>query len=346
MKNSRRYLFFACHNYCFSILRPLQDAIRARGDEVSWFILGDRINPQYLTDDEQRCLTVDEVMAYQPLAVFTPNNVVPHFFPGIKVQVFHGFNARKRSDDDHFGLRGFFDLYCTHGPCTTEVFQQLAEKKGYFKVVETGWPKVDYLLSGSEKERKPSKPTVILTSTFSKNLTCAPHLYSTIERLVKKNSMQWLVQFHPEMDSSIVQMYKAIKAENYQFIETSDVIPYLRLADVMVCDTSSILQEFMQLERPVVTFKNRTPGPWLIDVDKPDDLEQAIERALLRPEKLMSEIRRYNANLHPYSDGQSSVRVLDAADKFIASKPRALRRKPLNILRKIKICRQLNYWRL
>ena len=62
----------------------------------------------------------------------------------LRVQVFHGFNVRKRSDNKgHFRVRGFFDLYCTQGPDTTLPFKVLEKKFGYFKVVETGWPKMD-----------------------------------------------------------------------------------------------------------------------------------------------------------------------------------------------------------
>ena len=39
----------------------------------------------------------DEVMVFNPDVVLVTSNVVPDFFPGIKVQVFHGFSVGKRS---------------------------------------------------------------------------------------------------------------------------------------------------------------------------------------------------------------------------------------------------------
>ena len=316
---------------------------------------GDAHADLYLQSSDQQFTSVGAVIDFDPFAVITPNNTVPYFFPGIKTQVFHGFNARKRSRnglDSHFTIRGFFDLYCTHGPSTTQVFQQLSNTLQHFTVIETGWSKMDPLIEQSSRQSSSQsscqaaghRPVVMLTSTFSKNLTCAPHLLPVVKQLVGRNEMDWLVQFHPKMSPSIVNEYKAIKADNYQFVETSDVLPWLARADVMVSDTSSILQEFLQLERPVVTFRNRTPGPWSIDIKNPEDLCGAIEQALARPAELIDEIRSHNAQLHPYTDGRSSERVLQAIDNYSKLAGIPGRSKPLNLIRKFKMRKELGYW--
>jgi len=344
---ARRYLFYASENYAFPVLRPVQEVIRQRGDQIAWFLAGNAHSGGQLEQEEHQLHSVSEVKKYNPRAVLTPANTVPHFFPGIKVQVFHGFNARKRTRgklDSHFTLRGFFDLYCTQGPSTTTTFQQLADRHQYFKVVETGWPKMDPLFADQPEPEKGVRPKVILTSTFSERLSCAPHLLNTVKQLVAKNDRDWVVQFHPKMPADVVESYKAISAENYQFVDSANVLPLLREADVMISDTSSVLQEFMLLDRPVVTYRNRTPGPWLIDIDQPAQLEEAINVALQRPAKLMAEIGKYNKDLHPYTDGKSSQRVLNAVDQLVDSPNRPLKSRPLNLLRKLKIRKQLNYW--
>ena len=361
---SRRYLFYACEKYCFPILRPLQRAIESRGDECRWFVHGAADDAAYLLPGDQRCESVSEVIRYQPDAVLTPNNTVPHFFPGAKIQIFHGFNARKRSRgelDSHFAIRGFFDLYCTQGPSTTRVFDRLAKQYGHFCVIETGWPKMDPLFRspqndewqdpvgamqnvGANSEKR--RPVILLTSTFSAQLSCASALLADVRRLVQQNRFDWLVQFHPKMDAAIVQQYRSIEAPNYRFIETADVLPYFSAADVMVSDTSSVLQEFLQLERPVVTLRNRTPGPWLVDISRPADLEVALDQVLLRPPALIQAIRDYNAELHPYRDGASSERVLQAVDQLLDGVIRPRRRKPFNLVRKLKIRSALRYWRV
>lgn len=341
---SRQYLFYASQNYTFSILRPLQKVIRERGDKVAWFLTGNDINENYLQADEIRLHTIKQVKNYSPDAVFATGNVVPDFFPGIKVTVFHGFDARKRANDDHFFIRNYFDLYCTQGPDTTIKYQQLAEKHNNFRVVETGWTKLDPLFTSKPEIKKSNKPVILYSSTFTKKLTSAPHLLETINNISKNGDFQWKITFHPKMDKSIVDAYKAIQHENLEFIETDNIIPLLQEADVMLCDTSSILQEYLILQKPVVTFNNRLPDDCMINVASPEEVLPALKYALERPEMLMKKIQHYSDQLHPYRDGKSSERVLDAVEWYSSEGHKGLKRRSLNLMRKIKIRKALKYY--
>ncbi|MBL4711310.1 MAG: CDP-glycerol glycerophosphotransferase family protein [Gammaproteobacteria bacterium] len=340
----RKYLFYVEQNYTFAILRPLQKAIQARGDTVAWFLTGKEIDINYLHEDEARLFSVEQVKEYTPCAVFVTGNIVPDFFPGIKVTVFHGFDARKRANDDHYFIRNYFDLYCTQGPDTTSRYQQLAEQHGNFRVVETGWTKLDPFFYSNTATTSNSKPVILYSSTFTKKLTSAPHILKTIEEISKTSNYQWLVTFHPKMDSIVVENYKRIQHENLTFIETDDVIPLLLKADVMLCDTSSILQEFLILNKPVVTFRNRLPDDCMINVTSPEDILPALERALSRPPELMKKIQHYTERLHPYHDGKSSERVLDAVDWFIEEGYKGLKKRSLDLVRKFKIRKALGYY--
>ena len=128
--SKKHYLLYGSERYALAILRPLQDAIWARGDEAAWFFDGP--GAEDLVDGE-RVLNALEVRAWRPIAVITSSNAVPHFFPGVKVETFHGFDAGKPR---HIHVRGFFDLYCTTGPRDTAQFQAIADKVGHFSVTE------------------------------------------------------------------------------------------------------------------------------------------------------------------------------------------------------------------
>ena len=58
----------------------------------------------------------------------------------------------------------------------------------------------------------------------------------------------------------------------------------------------------------------------------------------------MQAIVAYADSIHPYRDGRSSERVLDAIDAFIAAGARNRKPKPMNLWRKLKIRKRIGYW--
>jgi len=347
----RHYLLFAEQLYSYPILRPIQKVIQNRGDKVAWYI---HKVPNLLNDSDGPVLSsVEEVQKFNPDAVFVPTNWVPDFFPGIKVEVFHGFNVGKRanSSQDHFRIRGHFDLYCTQGPDTTQPFQQLAKQHGYFRVAETGWSKLDPMFNCENPDElrnkiKTDKPVILYASTFSPKLTSAPTLINDIKKMIASGKWHWLITLHPKSDPEVIKLYRNIQSENLTFIEPGEeIIPMLYAADAMLCDTSSIFIEYLLLNKPVVTFNTSVPGPHLIDVHSVEQIEPALEQALSRPRKLMDEIEKYAENIHPLRDGHASEHILDATEAFICSDKADLRSKPLNLGRKLQMRKKLKYYR-
>ncbi|WP_174208804.1 CDP-glycerol--glycerophosphate glycerophosphotransferase [Vibrio rumoiensis] len=347
--NNKKYLMYISQNYSYAILRPLQHVIRQQGGEVRWFFEGKEANPSFLKNDEVRLNSIEEVKGWNPDAVFVPGNIVPRFIPGVKVGVFHGFHSGKRQMQ-HFKIRGCFDLYCTQGPNTTEKFQELAKEHGFFKVKETGWSTLDPLFTpitdNPYVDKSDTRSTILLCSTFTERLSCAETIFDTIKELSQTGKWRWLVQFHPKMAKSTVDKYKSIQNENLTFIETDDVIPLLQAADVMLCDTSSILLMFLLQRKPVVTFNNQIPLDHLLNITQVNEIEQSLELALSHPVDLMSAIDSYCEELHPYTDGKSSERVIAATNELIEQGLAGLKKKPLNFVRHYKLRKKLNYWKL
>ncbi len=345
-----RYLLFGTELYAIPILRPLQAAIRAAGGELRWFLQGQDA-AAHLQADESFLDSAGAVRRYRPDAVLCAANWVPEFFPGIKVQVFHGFNVEKRgSGRGHFRMRGMFDLYCTQGPDTTLPFRQLADELGYFRVVETGWPKLDPLFSGEDpvadgiRAAAQGRRIIGFGSTFTERLSCAPALAGKIAELVSSGTYYWALTLHPRSAPELFAQYRALQGANACFVEPTSMLSLLRAADVLLADTSSILSEFAVLRRPVVTFRNQAPKPHMLDIDSVEALPAALQRALKPDSEWQQRIDRYADAIHPQRDGRSSERVLAATDEFIRSGRGGLRRKPFNFLRSLQSRARLSYF--
>jgi CDP-glycerol glycerophosphotransferase (TagB/SpsB family) len=341
------YLFYIGQNYSFEILRPLQQEIRNRNGKVSWYIEGSEVDRNKFHADERVLSSVQEIIDFAPVAVFVPGNTVPRFIPGLKVQIFHGFEWKKKG---HYRIRDCFDLYCTQGPLFTEEFNKIREinKNKHYEIKETGWPKIDTLFNAPAYKWSTKKqlPTLLYAPTFSPAFTSAPDLYNEIKRLAKENKWQWLIKFHPKMPSEWIEKFSELTSDNIHIVDIESLASVLQAADVIISDTSSIITEFALLNRPIVTYRNSVPEPHLIDIQQALELEKAIEEALAPSNERMQKIQQNVARLHPYRDGLSSARLLDATLELSAKGLSHLDRKPTNFIREFKMRMKLSHWRL
>lgn len=335
-----KYLFLIGQNYTFEILRPIQELALNRGDQVVWYAYSPNVNISAFSEKEIYVTDAKEAVKYAPDACFAPGNIAPNFISGIKVQVFHGLEWKKKG---HFRIRDCFDLYCTQGPLFTEKFAELAKQHGNFDVVETGWPKLDAMFKAEtiNKFTNNEQKTIIYAPTFSPSLTSIQALKQEISRL--KNKWHWIIKFHPKTPQDWVDEYRQFESETFEVATNAPLLPLLQQADVMVSDTSSIITEFMMLNKPVVTLNNVAPEPSLINITQSSQLEKAIEDALTPSSKRQQAIKEHVLNLHPYNDGKSAERVLAAADNLInnGKKSNSL---PINLFRNIKMRFKFNYW--
>jgi len=318
-------------------LRPLQTAALIRGYQVRWLLVGNA-SKNLLEPGEMDAGDIDAAIEYDPQVVFAPGDQVPGFIPGMKVQVFHGLNEDKRGID--YTERGLFDLYCTEGPIRTAMLKPY-EKRGYFRIRETGWIKLDAIFRQPADTKHYDRPQILFGSTFTPRLSGAEPLYPEIRRLSHNNQWQWLVTLHPKMATATVEKYRTLEGPNLSYFDTGSVIDLLHRADVIVSDNSSILQEFLLLQKPVVTYRNRDPQACMINITEADHLEDAIRQALNPPQTLRRAIEAYGPSMTPYLDGRSSDRVLDAVEEMIESGWKDT--KPANLWRNFRMRQRLKY---
>ena len=148
------------------------------------------------------------------------------------------------------------------------------------------------------------------------------------------------------MDPVWVAKYQDLSVRNIKVVTDSPASNLLQAADIMVSDTSSIIGEFALLGKLAVTLNNTQPGDYLINIEKPSDLEAAIVSGLQPSFQLKNRVKNYAEDLHPYNDGLSAERVLAATENRLATGRRSLKKKPINLFRNLKMRYQLGYWRL
>lgn len=346
---SKRYVLFAVLPYAYTILRPVQDEILKRGGEAAWYLVDGC--EDLLLPGERKLNSVEEVFNFNPDATLSPGNFIYHFIPGIKVGVGHGYFIGKRGeksykDASHFRIRGWFDLICSQGPSTTIPFKKLEQEYGTFKTIETGWCKVDTYINGKTSPAT-NPPTVLYATTFTEGISSASIVFDTIERLAEQREWNWILTFHPKLHGSeIVERYKelASKHKNIRYVHTID-LKSINEASVMLCDSSSIILEFMMQDKPVVTYRNTNPGPHLLDVQNVDEIESALNAAMTRPSELMDSITQFVAHHEKFKDGMNSARVLDAIDEFIAHYKGKLKPHKPGLWRKIQQRKMAGYWK-
>jgi CDP-glycerol glycerophosphotransferase (TagB/SpsB family) len=116
----------------------------------------------------------------------------------------------------------------------------------------------------------------------------------------------------------MVAEYKKLSKEknNIEVVDEINVIKYLIMSDIMISDTSSVVYEFLLLDKPVITFKSFSKNIKWEDVADPHQLIVKV-RETLEHDRFKSDRKWFIENYHPYTDGQSSKRMVDTVEDYI-----------------------------
>ncbi|HEX8562898.1 MAG TPA: CDP-glycerol glycerophosphotransferase family protein [Flavobacterium sp.] len=335
-------VLFCQNNYAFGILQPLKAALAGRKHEVLWYI-SEKIIADFPYTSDNHTTSIADLVSYASDAIFVPGNEVPHYLRGVKVQVFHGLAGEKKG---HFRIRHYFDLYLTQGPYFTNGFRKGAQKHKDFEVLETGWPKLDVYgadTSGFAEIKNAllaehgAQKLLLYAPTFSPKLTSAPHLQDAIRSLAQNKEYLILLKFHPLMAQEWLDAYQKLAAEvpNIIYENEKNIVKFLLMADLLISDTSSVIYEFLLLDKPVITFKNISENVLWENSSTYSGLEKLVVRNLTEDPYAESRKQIYG-QYHPYNDGRSAARMVDAVEDYIAKNGVPEKRK-ISLSRRLKI---------
>jgi len=327
--------------YAFGIYEPLAKELKARGLEYIWYIPKE-IEQYFNFANELTTTNLKDIEDFNSDAIFVCGNDVPYWLRGLKVQIFHGLAGEKKG---HFRIRGYFDLYLTQGPYFTDRFKELSQKHKNFDVAQTGWCKLDKLFTTSSDtlelkksllEKSGAKNIILYAPTFSPSLTSAISLKDTIVNLSKDSNNLVVIKFHDKMDKETIELYKSLQSKNLQVIDSDDITPLLQISDIMISDTSSVVYEFLLLDKPAVTLNSVSEHINWANFSSSDMLYREVTNILQNVDNFKDARAKTIELYHPYRDGKSSARMIDAVQQYIKQNGVPTKRK-VPLLRKLKM---------
>lgn len=332
--------------YAFSILKPLADELKDRGYEYLWYVDSSLINI-FPYKEMPTTTSIKRLEGFQSDAIFVCGNDVPYWLRGVKVQVFHGLGGEKKG---HFRIRDYFDLYLTQGRYFTERFKALANKHKNFEVVETGWCKLDNLYSVLEETKVKkqelltkygAKKMVLYAPTFSPSLTSALALEETIQKLGEQKNVLVIIKFHDKMNPEWIEIYKKMHNKNILIVEADDITQSLQMADLMISDSSSVVYEFTLLNKPVITLNSTSENINWCNVMGADEVYVHVIDVLNGNDMYVEHRKKTIELYHPYNDGKSAKRMVEATEQYIKNHGVPTKRK-ISLLRKWKMRKYKN----
>jgi len=215
----------------------------------------------------------------------------------------------------------------------------------------TGLPKLDPLFWNGYYNKKviqeklglhPKKKTVLLAPSY--NPSCIQYLRDKVGELVPEFNL--VIKLHPYSwggkyaPRSQHRLYERM-AKQYQEVflipkEEYDIYPYLILADTLISDTSSVVNEFLALRKHGIIYVlpndklNHSDGMPKLSVDpakwlegafprmsEPNELQQVVEAALNPSDDMKKRLTSYRDYYFTGLDGKASHRVKKKIDKLM-----------------------------
>lgn len=178
----------------------------------------------------------------------------------MSIEMFHGLSFRNRAVRTE---RDSYDRYFVLGPYQ---HRRLAQRDvlhaGEDRGVEIGFPKTDPLLDGSLSREQTlaglglsgDRPVVLFAPTGAHKNSLETLGEDLIKRLRASDEVDLLVKPHDHPKASIDWFARLapLETDHVKLLRAADAVPAMHASDAMVSDASSIANEYLLLDRPLV----------------------------------------------------------------------------------------------
>lgn len=254
---------------------------------------------------------------------------------GLSIEMFHGLSFRNRAVRTE---RDSYDNYFVLGPYQhRRLLQRDVLHADDSRGVRVGFPKTDQLLDGTLSRTRTlaelglsgDRPVVLYAPTGAHHNSMETFGEDLVRRMSASTEYDFLVKPHDHPKASInwFDRLASLETDHMRLLRAPDAMPALHACDLLVSDASSIANEYLLLDRPLVFLDvpellesaaaeddrldlhtwGRKGG--LIATDA-DDAERAIAKGLRDP-GAQSNIRRAIAEDLFYNPGKATMVALD-----------------------------------
>jgi hypothetical protein len=187
-----------------------------------------------------------------------------------------------------------YNVHFLTGPLQRTQYENMYKKLDIemddVKMIDVGYPKIDYLLNGgykkdgvlNELDLDPNNNTILYAPAWDPGASLRSFGEQVIEELLKLDNINLIVKLHPvsytPKSSPNFKYYtggvdwgelfsKYEKHENFRHMIQFSLDPFLAASDLLITDISSAALEFILLDKPVIfmhcpEFYNKTLKEW------------------------------------------------------------------------------------
>ena len=317
---SRRVALFLEQQYHYHVQKPILDAARGRFDVLMTHDLRTLLefDPQVVVVSSSQSASL---RSYLPRALF--------------VWTRHGLISKTTT---HSGARGS-DFACLTSEASREWYvRNYARPRRDFWI--TGFVQMDPLFQAETLplpfDLPAGRPVVVYAPTWTPELASPEMFGDRLVDLVRGECPEavLIIKPHPVSFSHSpewIRTWRRLAAENEAVILADDpalnIVPVLKAADVLLGDVSSVLFQFLALDRPLVLVNNpqrfqsnycdRNGIEWRwrdmgTQVDRIEDVPRAIADAVSKPDAQSVQRNRYRLELFgDLTDGGAGERIVE-----------------------------------
>ena len=357
-----KILFYIAQDYYWESLKSIYDEYAAENRHKLFIKVGKnqrRVLKLFLVSDKSKIedkykkldyTITDETIGFDVVFLGAQAKKPERFGSAILCNVDHGPGI-KTLRYRHLLKQQNVQYHCfVEGQYRIDKFKKYGLDKIH-KVYDTGLPKLDRFFNGTYNKAKlinefglnPEKKNVLYAPSYKPTSIFLigdqiPKLIDDYNIIVKLHPYSWQGKYashsHHKFFEKMVRQFPGIHLVGPA---KTDIMPYMYIADTMISDGSSVINEFLDLERCGIivdlpdeeqTHHDGTPlledksSEWLkesfIHLSPGSDILKAVQRALNPSSGRKEALLKDKAYLFSYTDGKAASRVKQVVDSILS----------------------------